>query len=1635
MAVYYFRNTGDVNWGTSSNWSLSDGGPADGTVPTSNDDAVFTINSGNCTINASARICLSLICTGYTGTLTMSNTLTIQGPTVTLGAGMTVAGTANLQINNTGTTLTSNGTIWYAGITFTGSNGFTTTLADNWTVGTVSWALNKIMNGSRLYILDAINGTTSGTMQGTTEWEIIGNCTWTSTTGAILRNNLTFNNTMSPDTITLSGTARYGGGTLTHVAGTIVSTGATLELSVSCSLDVAAVEWDKISCVNAITLTLLDDLDTIDFETGGSSTSINDNTLRISGDWTINGPNPITGTTQVILDGTGTWSGGGRFGINTEINTAGTITISGTLLFGSTRTLLYTAGTVVTTGATLSNDNSLAVFDTDGIIWDNVAFTGGVTVTLASNMDVDGLLTLGSGSSALTVNGFNIFLGGSLLIATTSNSGAAGTTKLIFDGTGTWTNVITGGGGLRLDTDINTAGTITIVGTVLYANRTLTYVTGTVVDGGSAALLATGFPTFDTDGMSWPSVQFGLGSTTHTFLSDFHVTGNVVITGVTGQVFSGAYTMYVGGDLDVRAFTGASTMSFVLNGTGTWIGANTLQANLEINTAGTITISGTVQWGSTTTRTLKYTAGTVVTTGSTLSIPPNTVGTVDISGITLETHSHGSNAVVTYASDLYCLHFSSQAGSANVINGSTIHISGNLTVNIGNFLGTTVMSLEGTGTWSGTGSVRSPLQFNTAGTITLSGSCSFGTSTLTYISGTVDSSGGALRIITSCSLDIAPVTWENFIMSGNTTITLLDDLNLVDLLVDDNAAVINGFTTNVSGNFEIDFSGTFFGTTHLKLIGTGTLTTWSTLGPSNFTIDTAGTITFVDSVSLGGTNFTVANGTIAFSGTSVLALSGTTINAPATTYSFVNLALAPGTITLASNIRITGNLTFPSNSTTTITGNNLYIGGGITITGNNQVISGTTNLVLEGTGTVSVTAGRINNNLEINTAGTITISALIYANGTLKYTSGTVVTTGSTVTVPQSAAVTLDTNGVTWNNFTFNGSTNTVTIVSKLTVNGILSCANGTISSTYTFNGAEVQCAWLALANPSSVAGTSTLRITQTVTSTGTSAGIRNTNVLFDPGAGNAVTIVSSGVQVTFGSNATSYNQLVQLVSGTLNVPSGAMVSVANAANAISSIDFPGVMFDVFSTQNGTVYLLSDLHVRTSINFGVSGNSTTVGKKIYCYGTANCVNNTSAFGNSELVLCGTGTWTSGGVTGYFNKNVTIDTPGVITMGSETRIQHSRLTYKRGKVVVPSGAIFEIAGTCEIVGADKIPFNIVQATGNVTTPTFIKVDKMFKGIADKPVTVRSTSTAQYNLGITGPMGVALHTKLSRANLRTGYYSANNNLSDGLMNGLMAYYKLDGSSGDLLGRSNGTDNIVTYVQGRAGECGSFNGTTSRITAPDAAWFKPTTGLTIAFWMKANANAALRYMVSKPLSTTGNNGWDVGTGNGANRIMFIGVGLGGGTGPVFAYFEHNANVYDDTWHHICYSYGSNLLTLYIDGVFATSWVTTGSLTTSSTNSLTIGAFSSTGNLAYTGLLDEVGLWDRGLSATEVTELYSNANDIRNYAGLWMPTLDSNGGNNTGQIIYGPIMHGGVPLGMTDIINGQMVGGSFLSGGFSNE
>ena len=82
----------------------------------------------------------------------------------------------------------------------------------------------------------------------------------------------------------------------------------------------------------------------------------------------------------------------------------------------------------------------------------------------------------------------------------------------------------------------------------------------------------------------------------------------------------------------------------------------------------------------------------------------------------------------------------------------------------------------------------------------------------------------------------------------------------------------------------------------------------------------------------------------------------------------------------------------------------------------------------------------------------------------------------------------------------------------------------------------------------------------------------------------------------------------------------------------------------------------------------------------------------------------------------------------------------------------------------------------------------------------------------------------------------------------------------------------------------------------------------------------------------------------------------------------FSYNATIEAHKWYHVAVTFEGNYYRLYVDGVLYDEQ--TGSFTPSKTLSLYIGAHN-TGGFPFNGIIDEVRIYDRSLTANEIKQL----------------------------------------------------------------
>lgn len=280
----------------------------------------------------------------------------------------------------------------------------------NWSTTSGGAGGASIAGGSDVAIFDA-NSPNMTNMDSNRTVQAINFTGYTNT--FTLGNTLTVNGTTADITLgssmTFSGTSLISWGSAT--GGTLTSNGITIpSLTITNNGTYALAD-------NAVVNT------TLSLSTGTQTPVVNSFQITCHGSLSMpNTSGNVTGTTAIILDGTGTWSGtstsGRGIGLNLTINTSGTITISGTVRFSATFT--HTAGTVITTGSTIICSTIASTWNAPNVIFNNMSFTNSVTHTISATLNILGTLSLGGTSSATVLDGSPINVSGGLSYAGTT---------------------------------------------------------------------------------------------------------------------------------------------------------------------------------------------------------------------------------------------------------------------------------------------------------------------------------------------------------------------------------------------------------------------------------------------------------------------------------------------------------------------------------------------------------------------------------------------------------------------------------------------------------------------------------------------------------------------------------------------------------------------------------------------------------------------------------------------------------------------------------------------------------------------------------------------------------------------------------------------------------------------------------------------------------------------------------------------------------------------------------------------------------------------------------------------------------------------------------------------------------------
>jgi uncharacterized repeat protein (TIGR01451 family) len=212
------------------------------------------------------------------------------------------------------------------------------------------------------------------------------------------------------------------------------------------------------------------------------------------------------------------------------------------------------------------------------------------------------------------------------------------------------------------------------------------------------------------------------------------------------------------------------------------------------------------------------------------------------------------------------------------------------------------------------------------------------------------------------------------------------------------------------------------------------------------------------------------------------------------------------------------------------------------------------------------------------------------------------------------------------------------------------------------------------------------------------------------------------------------------------------------------------------------------------------------------------------------------------------------------------------------------------------------------------------------------------------------------------------------------GLVSWWPGEGNADDIQDGNNGTlQNGVTFAPGKVGQAFSFDGIDDYVSVPDSGNLHFGTGdFTVSFWvnfndLQNNGNG----LVHKDNygGPAGYRGWLFNicndcAGGGGIGLETRNIAQGVDTNARYA----TSNFQTGKWYQIAGVRQSNVLYLYVDGVLRATVAESSPTDLSNDTELNIGSLSSGSRQFLSGMMDEVQIYNRALSSTEISAI-SNA------------------------------------------------------------
>jgi hypothetical protein len=213
------------------------------------------------------------------------------------------------------------------------------------------------------------------------------------------------------------------------------------------------------------------------------------------------------------------------------------------------------------------------------------------------------------------------------------------------------------------------------------------------------------------------------------------------------------------------------------------------------------------------------------------------------------------------------------------------------------------------------------------------------------------------------------------------------------------------------------------------------------------------------------------------------------------------------------------------------------------------------------------------------------------------------------------------------------------------------------------------------------------------------------------------------------------------------------------------------------------------------------------------------------------------------------------------------------------------------------------------------------------------------------------------------------------------GLVSWWPGDGDADDIVGDNGGTlQNGATFADGVVGPAFSFDGVDDFVSAPHEESQNIREALTIDAWvLKKGPCERLNCIVlmKEDVPAPGENDLRYGLVIHDNEAFVVDrVSLSLNTASWEDVVISNTVLHDDVWYHVAGTYDGSSAKIYVNGILDNSVEKSGLLLPSTGGAMKIGQESTVEDPAgpefFNGLIDEVELFNRALSAEEIATLF---------------------------------------------------------------